>query len=207
MSSSETIGSYLARLAAGRPTPGGGATGALQAAQGAALLGMAARFTTGEGYEDRAERMDRVARRADEIVTAALEVSDDDQAAFGAVADAYALPAEDDDQQAERSEAIQRALRGAVVPPRELARLAAEVIDLCSDVVDAVNPNVLSDVAAAAESARAAASTALVTLEINLRSVEDEEVREELRSDIRRADDAAETAADVTRRVRDQLAE
>ncbi|WP_309081635.1 cyclodeaminase/cyclohydrolase family protein [Zhihengliuella sp.] len=205
MSSSETIGSYLARLAAGRPTPGGGATGALQAAQGAALLGMAARFTTGEGYEDRAERMERIAARADEIVQAALQVSDDDQAAFGAVADAYALPAGSDEEQAERSEAIQRALRGAVVPPRELARIAAEVIGLCSDVVDAVNPNVLSDVAAAAEAARAAAATALVTLEINLRSVEDEDVREGLRSDIHDAETAVETAAGVTRRVRDAL--
>ncbi|WP_430298277.1 cyclodeaminase/cyclohydrolase family protein [Sinomonas sp. B1-1] len=40
----ETIGSYLARLASRQPTPGGGAAAALHAAQGAALV---ARYTTG----------------------------------------------------------------------------------------------------------------------------------------------------------------
>ena len=47
MISSETINEYLARLASREPTPGGGAAAALHAAQGAALVAMVARYTTG----------------------------------------------------------------------------------------------------------------------------------------------------------------
>jgi len=206
MSGSETIGNYLDRLAAGRPTPGGGATGALQAAQGAALLGMAARFTTGDGYEDQADRTGRIASRTEAIIRTALKVSDDDQEAFAAVAEAYKLPGETADEEANRSEAIQRALLDAVEPPRELTRIAADVIEMCAEIVGVVNPNVLSDVAAAAESARAAASTAIVTLEINIRAVDDEGTRDDLRRDVERGEAAVEMAAAVTRRVRDDLA-
>ena len=45
--SDEKIGDFLARLAARVPVPGGGAAAALHAAEGAALLGMVARYTTG----------------------------------------------------------------------------------------------------------------------------------------------------------------
>ena len=44
----EKIGDFLARLADRVPAPGGGATAALHAAQGAALLGMVARYSSGE---------------------------------------------------------------------------------------------------------------------------------------------------------------
>ena len=44
----QTIGEFLDQLAERVPAPGGGAAAALLAAQGAALLGMVARYTTGE---------------------------------------------------------------------------------------------------------------------------------------------------------------
>jgi len=47
----ETIGSFLTRLAARSAAPGGGATGALHAAQAAALLAMVARFSDGPRYD------------------------------------------------------------------------------------------------------------------------------------------------------------
>lgn len=50
MIATEPIDRYLERLASREPTPGGGAVGALHAAQGAALIGMVARYTTGAGY-------------------------------------------------------------------------------------------------------------------------------------------------------------
>ena len=45
--SDEKIGDFLDRLGDRVPVPGGGAAAALQAAQGAALLAMVARYTTG----------------------------------------------------------------------------------------------------------------------------------------------------------------
>jgi len=59
----ETIGSFLTRLAARSAAPGGGATGALHAAQAAALLAMVARFSDGPRYD--AETVGRVRAAAD----------------------------------------------------------------------------------------------------------------------------------------------
>ena len=50
MIGSETISDYVARLASRQPTPGGGAAAALHAAQGAALVAMVARYTSGAKY-------------------------------------------------------------------------------------------------------------------------------------------------------------
>lgn len=50
MIGSETIGTYIDRLASREPTPGGGAAGAVHAAQAAALVAMVARFTTGAKF-------------------------------------------------------------------------------------------------------------------------------------------------------------
>ncbi|MGH3280617.1 MAG: cyclodeaminase/cyclohydrolase family protein, partial [Trebonia sp.] len=47
----ESIESFLTRLASRSPVPGGGAAGALQAAQAAALLAMVARFSDDPRYD------------------------------------------------------------------------------------------------------------------------------------------------------------
>ena len=92
MISSETINDYLARLASREPTPGGGAAAALHAAQGAALVAMVARYTTGTKYEQHAELVTRIISSADGLVAQALRLADADQHAFQGVIDAYKLP-------------------------------------------------------------------------------------------------------------------
>ena len=59
----ETIAHFLARLAARSAAPGGGAAGALHAAQAAALLAMVARFS--DGPRNDAEVVGRVRAAAD----------------------------------------------------------------------------------------------------------------------------------------------
>ena len=69
----ETIGSFLTRLAARSAAPGGGATGALHAAQAAALLAMVARFSDGPRYD--AETVGRVRAAADGLAEELLPVA------------------------------------------------------------------------------------------------------------------------------------
>ncbi|HTZ30174.1 MAG TPA: cyclodeaminase/cyclohydrolase family protein, partial [Streptosporangiaceae bacterium] len=70
----ETIGDFLDRLADRVPAPGGGASAALQAAQGAALLAMVARFSTGEEHAENRATIDRIIAEADELRTIALRL-------------------------------------------------------------------------------------------------------------------------------------
>ena len=74
----EKLGDYLDRLAGRVPAPGGGATAALHAAQGAALLGMVARYTTGPKYAGHQVTIGRIITEVDELRGIALRLAEAD---------------------------------------------------------------------------------------------------------------------------------
>lgn len=188
----ESIESYLGRLASGEPTPGGGATGALAVAEGAGLLAMAARFSAAE--ED--------ARASEGLIAACLGLADGDERGFGAVAEAFGLPRDTLEDRARRSAAIQAALAEAVRPPRGIVDAAERALDLAERVLDAANPNVLSDVGAALGCVRGGLTAAAVTLETNLGPLRDEGLEGILRTDVDRADRLVARADALLGRVR-----
>jgi methenyltetrahydrofolate cyclohydrolase len=191
---------FLAELADRVPAPGGGATAALHAAQAAALLGMVARYSTGEKYADHAETVVAVIGETDTLRTRALRLAEEDAAAFTAVTDAYRLPKGE-----ERSAAIATALAGAAEPPARVIEAAARVVELCELLLPIANRNVVTDVAAAAEAARAALTTARVNVEVNLGGIKDERVREELNIRVSGVDVAVARADWVTAEVREEI--
>ena len=129
----------------------------------------------------------------------------DDATAFGAVADAYKLPKDSDQAKADRSAAIAKALVGASRPPADVIRLSERLVDLGEVLLPIGNRNVITDVAAAAEAARAAATTARVNVEINVGGIEDDQVRAELLALTVRVDEIAARADQVTHQVREVI--
>jgi formiminotetrahydrofolate cyclodeaminase len=201
----EKIGDFLDQLAERIPAPGGGAAAALLAAQGAALLGMVARYTTGEKYAEHQVTIGRIITEVDELRNIALRLADADADAFLAVADAYQLPRSTEAEQAARATAVAQALSNAAWPPAQVISLAAMVVDLAEALVVIGNRNVISDVAAAAECARAAASTARVNVEINLASISDERASLEMIAETGKADGVISRADQITATVREQI--
>jgi methenyltetrahydrofolate cyclohydrolase len=200
----QTIEAFLGELAARVPAPGGGATAALHAAQAAALLAMVARYSDGPKYD--AELMARVVRRADGLRVEALMLAAADAAAFGAVADAYRLPKGTDEEKQARSAAIAEATAGAARPPEFVVRLALLLTDMAEELLPAGNRSVITDVAAAAEAARAAAVTARVNIEVNLRSIKDPEFAAALTATAAMTDEIIERADRVVAAVRAEIA-
>jgi methenyltetrahydrofolate cyclohydrolase len=201
----DKVGDFLDRLADRVPAPGGGAVAALHAAQGAALLGMVARYTTGERYAEHQVMIGRIITEADELRGLALRLAEADADAFTAVADAYTLPKSTDEEQAARAAAVAQALINAAWPPAQVISVAGMVVDLAEALVVIGNHNVISDVAAAAEAARAAAATARVNVEINLAGITDEQASLEMIAETGKADDIITRAEQVTATVREQI--
>ncbi len=201
----EKIGDFLDRLAERVPAPAGGAAAAVQAAQGAALLGMVARYTTGPAYAEHQETIGRIITEVDELRQIALRLAEADGDAFTAVADAYKLPAATRAQRAVRTEVMARALVNAAWPPARIIAVAGMVVDLAEALAAIGNRNVLGDVAAAAEAARAAAATGRVNVEINLAGITDEEASLEMIAETGRADDIIARAEQVTAAIREQI--
>jgi formiminotetrahydrofolate cyclodeaminase len=202
----ETIDGYLQRLADRVPAPGGGAAAALHAAQAAALLGMVAR------YSDRTEALAaqvvvaEVLRESDELRGIALRLAEEDAQAFSAVAGAYRLPKGTEEQRSARSAAIAAALVEAAVPPAETVQVAGRLVELAERLLPVGNRNVITDVAAAAEAARAAATTGRVNVEVNLGGIKDLLQRERLRASIDGVDETVLRADRVTAQVRARIA-
>ena len=127
------------------------------------------------------------------------------RSAFRAVTDAFRLPRGTEEEQTARQAAITQALANAAWPPAQVISVAGMVVDLAEALVVIGNWNVLSDVAAAAESARAAAATARVNVEVNLAGISDEQTSLEMIAETGKADGIIERAGRITASVRDQI--
>ncbi|MFC9994876.1 cyclodeaminase/cyclohydrolase family protein [Nocardia sp. NPDC127526] len=167
-----TLQGYLDQLAAKVPAPGGGAVAALHAAQGAALVAMVARYTTRAKDADNRPVIDRIIVAADVARDRALALADADAAAFTAVGNAYKLPKDTDEQQAARAAAITDALLGAARVPAAVVAEADEVLSLARELLPIGNPNVVTDIGAAADAARAAAASSQLNIAINVASLD-----------------------------------
>ena len=202
----ETLEGFLAALASEAPAPGGGAAAAVQVALGASLVSMVCNLTIGKPrYAEHEQTMIAARAEADRIRRQALELAEADARAFTAVTDAYKLPKQTDEEKAARSRAIQQALVGAADVPLRTAAAAAEVVELCRRILPGANVNVLSDVAVAAASARAALDSAAINVWVNLASMTDAATREATASRLEAHLAAVEGADEVVRTVGERI--
>jgi len=200
-----TVSRYLGELAERTPAPGGGAVAALHAAQAAGLLAMVGRYSAGKRHAVPQQTIQSLVGEADALSGRALQLAEDDAAAFMAVADAYQLPNGTDEERATRSAAIAGGLVGASAPPAAVIELARRLIELAEVLLPIGNRNVIADLAAAAEAARAAAVTARVNVEVNLRGIKDDEARGRLAAVAAGVDELVAGADQVTATVRKEI--
>ncbi len=158
-----TIAELLDQLAARTSVPAGGVVAALQAAQAAALLAMAARFSV-RGKDAASDQLATgVAEAADLLRTRVVALATDDVAAFEAVKDAWSLPRGE-----QRDAQLRRALAGAAEPPAAVVSVAREVVAQAERLLPVVHRSVAADLAAAVDAAHAAASTSRRNVMVNL---------------------------------------
>jgi formiminotetrahydrofolate cyclodeaminase len=202
----DKIGDWLDDLASDSSAPGGGAAAALDAAVGAALISMVCNLTTGRPrYAEHDETNKAALDAATRLRNEALELADADEAAFTKVTDAYKLPRNTDEEKAARTAAIQASLIDAAGVPLRTAALCAEVIALAVKIEPTSNTNLISDVAVAAASARAALDSAALNVEINLAAMNDAGTRDriagELKTHVASMADADAVVAKVRGRI------
>jgi formiminotetrahydrofolate cyclodeaminase len=170
----QPISEWLDDLASSTPAPGGGAAAALIAATGAALLGMVTNLTIGNPrYADQEPLMTAARQKAEALRQRALQLAAADAEAFSAVIAAYKLPRGTAEEQEHRSSAVQRALVAAARVPLDLAGVAEQIIRQAESLLEGANANVISDVAVAADAARAALTSAAVNVQINIAALQD----------------------------------
>jgi len=152
----------LEELAAPHEVPGAGSALAAALATAAAVVQMAARLSP-SSWPDAAG----VAAQAEALRERALQLVDEDAEAYRvalearAAADATARPEQ-------RDWALGRVTAAAAEPPLALARLAADLAELCAAAGARVEPRVHADVAAASALAAGVARGARALVAANL---------------------------------------
>jgi len=130
------------------------------------------------------EELRVVLERAGTLRERMLAAVDEDTSAYNDVSAAFKLPKSSDAEKAERTAAIQTALKHATEVPLRVARAAMETSQLAAIAVQKSNPNVASDARVARFLADSAREGAVANVEINLSSITDGafvmQIREEL---------------------------
>jgi glutamate formiminotransferase / formiminotetrahydrofolate cyclodeaminase len=170
----ESRTNFLDALAAGTAAPGGGSAAAHTGAAASALVSMVARLTIGKKkYAQVENQMVAVLEEAEKLRAELTEAVKRDSAAFEAVMEAFRLPKDTPEEQAERSRAIEDATLHATLEPAGVARKAVRVLELASLVIANGNLNAISDGGAGAHLAIAALRGAGLNVRINAKSLKD----------------------------------
>ena len=155
----------LAEFASAGPTPGGGSAAALTAAVGLSLVAMVARMPrTKHGTDEDRQALDGVLQAVEHLAQHALDLVDDDAAAYDAVVAAYRKPKATEDQKVERRSAIEAALRGAAEVPLEVMRSCRAGLGAALEAAKTGNPSASSDVGVAVELLGAALRSAALNV-------------------------------------------
>ena len=159
---------FLADLADGSPTPGGGSAAAYAGAMGAALVAMVARLTLGKKkYADVQAEMEAVLSEAESLRASLALAVEKDAAAFEKVMAAFRLPRKTEAEIAARKQAIQETMQHAAEVPLSTAEKAVRVMELALQAAKLGNANAITDAATGASLAQAALTGAGYNVRIN----------------------------------------
>lgn len=192
-----TVTGFLDALASSAATPGGGGAAAVAGGMGAALVSMVCNLTIGrQRYADVADEMREMLDRAESLRAELQQLAEDDVVAFNRLSAAYKLPRVTAADVAIRRDAIQTSLKRATEAPLRTARAAAAILPLCQPVAERGNQAAVSDVGVGALLAHAAVRSALLNVEINLRTLDDQVYVNQVRAEVERLTDGLSAEAE-----------
>ncbi len=171
-----SVSKFLDDLASQSSTPGGGSAAAIMGAMGAALVSMVCKLTIGKkNYADVEEDMKATLAKSEDLRARITGMVNDDVQVFNQVMSAYGLPKDTDEQKAQRSAAIQTALKAATDVPLTCARACVEAIALSRIAAEKGNKNVISDAGVAVLAAQAGLRSAALNVYINAGNIRDQD--------------------------------
>jgi formiminotetrahydrofolate cyclodeaminase len=182
---SKTVDQFLDELASSAPVPGGGSGAALAGALAAGLISMVCNLTIGKkGYENAQSDMEQVLARSEQIRARLPDLLQADTEVYGQVMAANRMPRKTPEEKAARDTAMQQALGAAAQVPMQIAALCSELVDLALPAAQKGNKWAVSDAGVGALLAEASMRGALLNVEINLASIQDEKLVRQLRAEM-----------------------
>ncbi|WP_159886988.1 cyclodeaminase/cyclohydrolase family protein [Paenibacillus puerhi] len=199
----DSIRSFLQQAGSSNPTPGGGSVAALVAALGASMTSMVSNLSQGEKFAHIHSQIAEVIEKMSGLTAECEELLHADITSFSQYMDAFKLPKSTDEEKLLRKRAIHEATIQAIVVPLRLIEVCRTGMACTHSLAESSNKNVISDLGIGAILFEAAAQSALLTIEINLASLQDLELKshysDKLSSMISEIGDLKNKAIQITR--------
>lgn len=166
----------VAVSASDAPTPGGGSVSALVGTLGVAMTAMVGNLTVGRPkFKEVEPEVKEITGAAYFIINKLEKLVAADIAAFGKFMDVYRLPKNTDEEKANREVQMQKALKTATDTPMEIARTLLEALVITDKLSKIGNTMAISDAGVAAYVCEAALNGVLLSADINIPMVKDQE--------------------------------
>jgi len=177
------VTTFLDELASDAPAPGGGSVAALSGALGAALVSMVCNLTVGKKkYADVQDDIEALLAQSEALRQELTDLLEEDVKAYTAYSVAAKMPRDTEEEKAERTKAMQAALKVATDVPLRIAEAAVKVMDLCMPTAEKGNKWAVSDAGVAVLMAEAALRSAALNVLINLGTIKDQDFVAEKRA-------------------------
>ncbi len=172
----QTLRQVLAVSASDSPTPGGGSVSAMVGCLGTAMAAMVGNLTIGKPkYVEVEAEAKEITAKAYYIINRLEKLTNEDIKAFNNLMDAYRMPKNTDEEKAARQEILQKRLKAATNQPMEIARTLLEAMVIIDQLSKIGNTMAISDAGVAAFVCEAALNAVLLSADINIPSVTDQE--------------------------------
>ncbi|HZH92978.1 MAG TPA: cyclodeaminase/cyclohydrolase family protein [Tissierellaceae bacterium] len=180
-----TAKDFVYDVASESPTPGGGSVAALVGSLGGALTNMVGNLTIDKKIyadvpEDKKATMEKNFKELEVLVDELLDLVDEDSTAFDDVMQAFKLPKDTDGNKKIRSEAIQSGYKKALEVPLRCGERCHDVLKLQNIFAEHGNINAITDVGVGTLLAYAGLEGALFNVTINLKSIKDQDYKNEM---------------------------
>jgi formiminotetrahydrofolate cyclodeaminase len=197
---SMTLVGFIQLLGSATPSPGGGAASAVAASCGAALVAMVASLSVDRPkYAAYAASHARHGAAGRLLAARLLALADEDADAYAAFAAALKLPRETDAEKGARTAAIRASARVAAEAPLRTLEACRDVVAGSEGLAGRSNLNAASDLAVASRLAEAAAHGAAENVFVNLPSLGDAVLADEMRGRVEVLLAEIEDLAEATR--------
>ena len=177
---------FLDEVSSKSPAPGGGSVSALLGSSGASLCSMVASLTYyKKDFFDLRDEMNDLGKKAQLIKYKLAVLVDEDTSAYNAIIDSNKMPAKTEEEARIKDISLKNANERAFEVPFLIASLCTDVVDLCIPLSLKGNPNSVSDIGVAVESAYAGFKGASLNVLINMPGIDNKNLRNRISEDLK----------------------
>ncbi len=171
-----TLNDFIEVAASKSHTPGGGNVSGVVATLGASMIAMVGNLTVAnKKYADHHEQAQAQVDRIMAGIEKLKELTNKDIEAFDAYMAVFRMPKETDEDKKARAEAMQAAAKTATLVPLEICKTCLAMLQEAYELAPYGNKMAISDVGVGAYVCEAALRACMLSVDINLPSIKDQD--------------------------------